>query len=158
MASIKSTPRTKNAIRKADRLPRDLIPPTKQRPSIQGPQLSAGDTYRGPFKAVIKDDTTVTIKAKDDIDYFCENRITAGLESIIISSDQNVTISASGYVYANISYSSVYSCSFAFASSFPAQANGNYYLPIAKVEFSGGAIIDLIQIQFGEIHVNGRIV
>jgi len=42
MASIKSTPRTKTAIRKADRLPRNLLPGSKARPNVQYPQTSEG--------------------------------------------------------------------------------------------------------------------
>lgn len=114
-------------------------------------------TYSGPFAVIKKNDTTITIKAYDGVDYLGRNRIVAGLESAIVSADTDVTITTSGPVYVKITYSSGIVYNFYNAASLPGQVNGEVYKTIAEVLFVGGKITQRTQVQRDEIHVAGRV-
>ena len=119
---------------------------------------AGGDTYNGSFLVEQKNDTTVTIKAYDGADQLGRNRITAGLESLISAADVDVTITTSGPVYAQVTYSGGLVVAYLNAASLPAQSNGNVYITIAEVLFVDSAITKITQIQRNEIHVAGRFI
>lgn len=120
---------------------------------------NAGDTYEGPFKVINKDASTVTIKAYDGSQYYAHNYIIAGLSRIESTSDVDVTITATGSVYAKIVYSAgSYVVTYHNAASLPAQADGEYYVELAAVDFTDSKASVKQQIQYGNINISGRVV
>ena len=118
----------------------------------------SSDTYNGPFQCVRKNDTTVTIKAYDGSTYYAHNYIIAGLDRIEVTTDVDVTITASGFVYIHVWYSGGYQYSFSNVAALPSQTDGHYYKTIAMVKLESGVCSVLAQVCRDEIHVAGRIV
>lgn len=157
---LSANPATVSAVRKAHRLPNDLRAPGKQRlsPSQSSIPSRGGESYYGPFSIVQKNDTTVTVKAKDGADYFADNLIVMGLETGNVASDTDITISVSGSIYIKVTYYGGVQYAFGNASSLPNQVNGQVYIELYSVEFADGAIQSLNRSRGGHIHIAGRIV
>ena len=123
------------------------------------PKAGGGDSYQGPFKVVKKNDTNVTIMGYDvSKEQFIHNYIIAGLSRFEDTGDTDKGVSGNGVIYAKITHSGSYAVEYLFATSLPAQTNGNVYVSLADIRFSSGKITKVTQIQFGEIHIAGRLV
>lgn len=121
---------------------------------------SVASDYNGPWAIIQKDATTVTVKAQDLANgYLCKSLVIAGLTTQEHATDADVTISASGVIYADITQSAgVYSIAFGNAASLPSQTSTHYFVPLAWVLFENGTIAQLVQDRHQSIEVTGRIV
>ncbi len=119
---------------------------------------SSGDaTYDGPFAVVKKDDTTVTVYGYNlDAGRLFNSYIDLGTDRIEFT-EADVIITASGWVYLDITYSSPnYAASAAFAAAFPSQSTTHQYIDLAYVLFSDGIITSILQTRTGLQILPGR--
>ena len=105
-------------------------------------------TYTGPFAVTKKDDTHVTVATGTVV-------LGTTIESVV-TADKEVT--AMGYIYLDISYSSGYVISIESETFFPAQSNTNLYILLASVIVDDSKISAIIQSQYGIHYVAGRVV
>lgn len=123
-----------------------------------GGTSSAQSSYTGPWAVVRKSDTVVTVKAAGT-GYPCVSRVIAGLVTTVHAADADVTITVDGEVYLHVTVSgTTYTLAFANAATLPAQTAGNYYVSLARVEFTDSKIGTITQIKTSDIEVVGRVV
>ncbi len=126
------------------------------------PGSASGSTYSGPF-AVIDSSADGTVQVTVCGTNSIEGRnftsqIILGL-TVKTFAEANLSISASGYVYLKITYSSSdYIIELKTAAALPAQTATEYYVPLAWVDYASSAISGITQLQFGQIQAAGRIV
>ncbi|MFA5321375.1 MAG: hypothetical protein WC373_01770 [Smithella sp.] len=116
---------------------------------------SSSSSYSGPFAVKKKTDTTVTVLGATTTEI--PAYIILGLDRIEYT-EADVTITATGWVYLTITYSSPnYAVVGAFAAAIPAQDNTHIYHPLAYVTFAESKITSVTQIwSNGIIHFTGR--
>lgn len=120
---------------------------------------STSSSYSGPFAVVKKDDTTVTILGYHaDEDRNWKNYVYAGLTATEVAEQDKASITTSGYLYLDVTYSSGYSVAVGFATSVPAQSATHYYHPLAWIECADSKISSVLQMQYGQIFIAGRVV
>lgn len=118
--------------------------------------------YSGPF-AVIDSSSSGTVQvtvcgANSTEGRNFTSQIILGL-TVKTFAEANLSISASGYVYLKITYSSSdYVVELKTAAALPAQTATEYYIPLAWVDYADSAISGITQFQFGQIQAAGRIV
>jgi len=124
-----------------------------------GGSRGSDSSYVGPFAVVASDNTTVKIYSYNgDEDRSFTALIIAGLQMIEFE-ESEITVSGAGYVWIEITQSeNVYSYECKFGSRLPAQTDSLLVIPLADVAFEDGAITEIIQMQYGNIHIAGRIV
>jgi len=157
--AVLATPRTLAAIRKADRIPRNLLQPERPRSGVSPTprrQQEAGG-YDGPFAVVKETDTSVKVLGKNTSNgRNFENEIYIGIIKLI-KPEFTLSVSYSGFVTLYISYSgSSYSVGHYFTATIT-PANGIIYVPLAWVDFANGKIVKITQIQYGMIHFPARL-
>ena len=128
---------------------------------VAGGSGAVASGYDGPF-AVVNSSTEST----QQITVYSQNAeegrpaaatVTLGT-TVKTFAETTLSVSASGYVYLKITYSgSAYIVETASAASMPAQAATEYYVPLAYVTVTDGAISDIQQLQFGQVEGAGRI-
>jgi len=155
MKAIASNPRTISAIRKADAL-RINVPGGTMRKGV--PNRSGSSAYAGPFAVVAATATSVTVYGNNST----EGRnytatITLGT-TIKTFPEATLSVTSSGYVYLKITYeSSAYVGLLTTAANVPAQTATEYYIPLAYVTVTNGAISGVDQFQYGQVQGAGRI-
>ena len=130
----------------------------KFQPSPQN-SLPQNSKYSGPFAVVQKDSTTVTILGYHaDEGRNWKNYIDVGLDAPLELAEQDVTISAAGWVYLALTQTAgAYNTpTAAFAATLPTQDNTHFYKRLAFVEFDSGAITNITQWVYGGIDYPGR--
>lgn len=156
MKVLTATNRTKSAIQKADRLV-SVITGGKMRKGVYPGGFGNG-AYRGPFAVVMSDSSTVKIYSYNaDEDRSFVSLIIAGL-TVIEFDESEVTVSGSGHIWIEITQESgtySYECK---AGTLPDETDSLLVVPLADVAFEDGKITKIVQMQYGNIHVAGRIV
>jgi hypothetical protein len=121
-------------------------------------QEGGGGAYDGPF-AVTQDPANVNKVIVG------ANRATNGGDPAIIApavviaaAAQTVTVNNNGWVYVLVTREGVAALGApAFAVAIPAATTTGYYVPLAYVTFSGGAVTGIFQKQYGNIVVEGTV-
>ena len=122
------------------------------------PSESIAYAYAGPFAVTKKDDTTVTLLGNhSDEGRGWTNYVTAGLSAVTVAEQDKGSITSSGYLYLDVSYSSGYSVAVAFGS-LPSQSSTHYYHPIAYITCVDSKISSIDQLQYGNVYIAGRVV
>jgi hypothetical protein len=105
--------------------------------------------YDGYFKVVKASDTTVSVidgaaPASSTCGYYEH-----GIQRVAVTKPSAITVSATGFIYVTITYTTVYVFTFAFGTTLPASANGSIVRKIADVTFADGKITAITQAQQG---------
>jgi len=105
--------------------------------------------YDGYFTVVKASDTTVAVVDGADPTNVTCGYYEHGIQRVAVSKPEAITVSATGFIYVTITYTTAYVFTFAFASSLPASANGSIVRKIADVAFADGKITTITQVQDG---------
>ncbi|OGV58204.1 MAG: hypothetical protein A2X49_03305 [Lentisphaerae bacterium GWF2_52_8] len=118
-----------------------------------------GETYSGPFKVRKKDSTSVTVLGYDEEkSRYARNYVTLGLTRIEVDETDIEGISTDSWIYLDISWGgSAYGIALSKAASIPEQSNTHYYIPLAFVKTTEGAVSGITQVQFGPVEGSGRV-
>jgi hypothetical protein len=125
---------------------------------------SGGSNYAGPFAVVKASDTSVNVYGYNAAEgrYF-NSYVILGLSRVEFADTEGATspitgtaITASGYVYLEITYSGGYAVVAKFATSLPDQNNTHIYHPIARIVCADSIISSILQLQYGNVHFPAR--
>ena len=105
--------------------------------------------YSGYFKVVKASDTTVAVVDSADPTNATCGYYEHGIQRVAVSKPEAITVSATGFIYVTITYTTEYVFTFAFGTTLPASANGSIVRKIADVAFADGKITTITQAQQG---------
>jgi len=119
---------------------------------------TTGDSsaYVGPFAVIQKEDTDdyVTVCPGSDINNTYYGRIQLGLSYVVLA-ETDVFVNASNYISANITYTdSAYAV--AIGQGYGG-GDSTIYVPLAYVKCVNSKITEIVQIQYGSIYFDGRV-
>ena len=116
----------------------------------ESPVSEAGSAeYVGYFKVVKASDTTVAIVDGADPTNVTCGYYEHGIQRVAVSKPEAITVTATGFIYVIITYTTVYVFTFAFGTTLPASQNGSIVRKIADVTFADGKITAITQAQQG---------
>lgn len=124
--------------------------PTSPNRHKESPAAESGSAeYAGYFKAVKATDTTVSVvDGATPANAIC-GYYEHGIERIAVAKPEAITITATGFIYVTITYTTEYVFTFAFGTTLPASANGSIVRKLADVTFADGKITTITQAQQG---------
>lgn len=112
--------------------------------------------YDGPFAVVAETGASVTIYgANAQAGRPAPATVTLGT-TVSTFADKTLSVSATGYVYLEITYSSSYTIT-AKSGATMTQDDTHYCVPLAYVVLNDGKISSIQQLQFGQVEGAGRI-
>lgn len=126
-------------------------------------QGGGSSAYAGPFAVAKLTDTSIEVIGYSVADsQYWNNYIIAGLSRIEVADGASLAVTASGYVYIVITYTTTYVATLAHAAALPAQDATHIYVPLAYVVVTPAngdipaKIASITQLQYGIIHFPAR--
>ena len=124
--------------------------PTSTNRHKESPVSEAGSSeYAGYFKVVKASDTTVSVVDGADPTNVTCGYYEHGIQRVAVTKPEAITVSATGFIYVTITYTTAYVFTFAFGTTLPASANGSIVRKIADVTFADSKITAITQAQQG---------
>ncbi len=105
--------------------------------------------YEGYFAVVKASDTTVSVVDGAAPENAPCGYYEHGIQRVAVTKPSAITVSATGFIYVTITYTTVYVFTFAFGTTLPASANGSIVRKLADVAFADGKITTITQVQDG---------
>lgn len=124
--------------------------PTSPNRHKESPVSEAGSAeYAGYFKVVKASDTTVSVvDGADPASEIC-GYYEHGIQRIAVVKPEAITVTATGFIYVTITYTTAYVFTFAFGTTLPASSNGSIVRKLADVTFADSKITTITQVQDG---------
>ena len=117
--------------------------------AIDEETVAVDTEYAGYFKVVKASDTTVlVVDGADTANANC-GYYEHGIQRIAVVKPEVITVSATGYIYVTITYTTQYIFTFAFGTTLPASSNGSIVRKLADVTFTDSKITTITQAQQG---------
>lgn len=127
----------------------DSIPTSPNRHKESPVSESGSAEYNGYFDVVKATDTTVSVVDGADAANANCGYYEHGIQRIAVVKPEAITVTATGFIYVTITYTTAYVFTFAFGTTLPASANGSIVRKIADVAFADGKITTITQVQDG---------
>ncbi len=123
-------------------------------------RMGSSYSYEGPFAVIEKDSATVTILGYNaSEDRYWRNYVDIGLSTPIELAEQDLTVTATGWVYMVLTQTggTYNAITVATAATLPAQDNTHEYIRLAHVYVDGGAISHIEPWIYGGVVKAGRV-